>query len=240
MSLRDEILEYQQPDLLVVPKNEVNGQERQDTTGNGLLYTSLYYILLYEHKELTEQDRQDFDRIVRSCMQEPGLLDRSKTKPEDQNSRDDYIGVCVASRLMQLAISHDICEYGKTHGPLWFKWYYKNTNEKSSLSVFFRAWFGRWIEVPALIQKCAFYKPNIFRRLYVFFKLLTSSVNDDVSCLINSLICIAFRRQSHLMDFSIMLYQIRLHKKHENGLKSVLERLLEPQHPIAKYWINNT
>jgi hypothetical protein len=67
--------------------------------GNPLLYTSEYYVMKFLIGELTPQDKIDFERTVRLCYAEKGILNRHPWH-DGQEQHDDYMGVFAACAVL--------------------------------------------------------------------------------------------------------------------------------------------
>lgn len=99
MSLKGEILPYIDAVGLVSPNLPVPVTGR--ASGNGVCYTSEYYILLNKNGELKDQDRTAFAAKIGSCIDSNGLLNRAQAGTDpDQEGPDDYLGVLSACKSL--------------------------------------------------------------------------------------------------------------------------------------------
>jgi hypothetical protein len=100
---------------LVSPYWMIRPGGKHQASLNGVAYTSLYYILLWMHDAITEEDKLNYSVVIYACMKEPGLLRRS---PSDDNmqAHDDLVYFAVACLLLGLfAPSLMVREYMKRH-----------------------------------------------------------------------------------------------------------------------------
>lgn len=214
MGLRDEIKAWTQPNGLVSERaiNPLN-----DTTGNGLLNLSLYYIALWNRKELIASDREAFHKTVKTCATSTLFsvpLNRSPTKIGDQNGWDDYIGVTTASLFLVDSFAYDIYQYGKASG-----WVYNNVD----MGIFsFKAWFGRNPAVCAHFMLCGGKRLSWLERLsmkaFIYFR------SEDATSQILAW-CMS----------AAMVYSAQ--GPSTINLKPFLSQYLDPNHPIVRYWV---
>ena len=96
---REAIKAYTDADGLVCHTQTKFGE--RGASGNGLLYTSIHMLNLFQNKWITEADKQKFSLVVDSCKVERfgWLLHRSPVKT-DLNSHDDYTGVAAAFKII--------------------------------------------------------------------------------------------------------------------------------------------
>lgn len=84
-------------------------------SGNGLTYTSAKILTYWRRGMLNDEDRTQFQNVVESCFQEPGLLMRSPAKSGDQEGWDDYVAVMAACKVAAPAHGSTIREYARRH-----------------------------------------------------------------------------------------------------------------------------
>lgn len=96
MALRDEIVPYLDGNGLVAPW--LAGPASGESSNNGVLYSSQYYIFLQMLGQLTDQDKLDWTNKMLSCIDSSNLLNRAPV-PTDKNleAQDDYFGILTAS-----------------------------------------------------------------------------------------------------------------------------------------------
>lgn len=111
------------------------------TTGNGLLYTGIFYSILALSRQADAADVRRFSDAVDPCWvgEHEGLLERNDGR-EDLQAHDDYIGVVAASYLLNTPHASKIESYGSKRC---FNYNNVKPNEFS-----FRTWQGRF---PGLI-----------------------------------------------------------------------------------------
>lgn len=234
MGLREEIKDYLQPDGLIVPRQSREGEELPDSTGNGLLYLSLYHILLVRRGESRVLDYQDFERIVKSCEREAGLMHRSPTKIFEQNSFDDYVGVCAASYHLKSRWAHRIVNYGNGAKRWPFKWIYNNL-EPGKMTK--QSWFGRRPDVIAHMQfSTSIITPHIFRVIWQAVAIAVSDVGSDSSVIQRFLMIEVAKERSLLIRMASAIWHWRLNRAWPYGFKQVLARHFDGLHPIVRYW----
>src|SRR6267154_669901 len=88
------------------------------STGNGLLHTGLFYMILAINQILDDADKLRFRKAVDDCWVRaksghviPGLLNRNPGRP-DLEGQDDYVGVCGGSYCVRDDSASNIVIYG--------------------------------------------------------------------------------------------------------------------------------
>lgn len=212
--LRDEILQYTQPNGLV---SERTINPANDTTGNGLLNLSLYYVALWNRREVLYTDREAFNRVVRSCACSslfPVPLNRSPTKLGDQNGWDDYIGVATASVLLGSDLAHQIYAYGKQSHMVF------NNVDMGEFS--FKAWFGRNLGVASHLILCGGRDLSLLENLALRASIRFRSSDASSQIL------------AWLMNTAMVYRGLR---SDSFDIKEALSQYLHPEHPIVRYWV---
>lgn len=88
-----------------------------DSSGNGLLYTTMYYIIVFRSCNILSKAEIDFvNARVDKCKLKPGLYARTPGNTYGQEQFDDYLGLivwCIVTDNRKLA--REILWYGITH-----------------------------------------------------------------------------------------------------------------------------
>lgn len=218
-----------------------------DSTGNGLLYLSLAHICAYLNG--FDVRPEEFCNFVRNAYEKQGLLNRSRTKKDDQNGRDDYIGVCAAAKLLLLErLAWEICNAGNHRHFLFFKWFYKNdkpdTLEITKLSTW-KAWLGRQPATITHIQFCAKVWPHELRIIWQAFEIwrvakygMGKPDSSHDAIVLHGLMALVWQRnwyQPWYMKKAITFYEKQL-QLHYGSFGGVLRHVLADNHPIVTYW----
>ena len=127
------------------------------SSGNGLLYTGLFYTILGLRNELTIEDRVRWVSAVKACEVSPGVYNRNPLR-EDFEAHDDYCGIASASAFMGDEFARDILEHG-----LKTDWHYDNTGKEPGLRSDHSRFLGRVAfyymaagEVPGFLRRVGF------------------------------------------------------------------------------------
>lgn len=239
MSLKGEIKDWRQDDGLVTPKNELLGQESIDSTGNGLLYASLYYIQLVKNGDARISDLIEFDAMVSRCLSIQGFLNRSESKgSSEQTGHDDYIGVCAASYLLRSKVALNLIDAGNRKWFIFFKWLYKNNDpvRRDILSLdTWRAWFGRmpW-NICAMQYSTGLIKPHFLRRVFLALSiLLCSMTSSSVLQAYCRLQCVGER--CFMVNLASIVFNWRV--DNNGGMANIIALELDRNHPIVRYWV---
>lgn len=115
MNFKEDIITnyIDQDGLVTIDKNPTKW-----STGNGLLFTGIFLVLLHMLDDLDEDTECNFVKAIRACEVEPGLFDRNPGRT-DSEAHDDYIGVAAASYFCVMGFAHDIWLYGEKHFYCW-------------------------------------------------------------------------------------------------------------------------
>lgn len=87
-------------------------------TGNGLLFTAHYALLLHKCGGLTEEIKEQIKVAVLKCELLPGLWMRTPDNKFGIQSFDDHIGIGTLSVLLDPSISERIIRRGQTAMPI--------------------------------------------------------------------------------------------------------------------------
>ncbi len=233
--LRAAIRTWQQPDGLVSNLNYPG----PDSTGNGLLYTSLYYIALYNRGELEDRDAKEFQDLVTQCSAHNrsfyGLLNRSPTKKYEQTAYDDYVAVTLASKLLGLNdLAWVIVNWGNQRRFLLFKWLYNNL---VPIEFTLQSWMGRRIDAVAHIQSCVdVISVNYLRLLYLFLYILFGSTKGHHQSIIIRYIYGKHSRYK-MIRWAWSRFEKKVVKQYNLGMRQVIAKELGDLHPIVVYWV---
>lgn len=109
MTLKSEIVPFIDGNGLVAP-NLTNPHTRG--SDNGTMFTSEHFIMLQKRGEATEEDRNIWEHLIRSCMPIPGLTVRA---PGDiaVDAPDNIIAILAAAKVLNRPqVARDILNYG--------------------------------------------------------------------------------------------------------------------------------
>lgn len=207
------------------------------SSGNGLRYTSEYYILKFRYGLATKDDTLQFEAIVRRCFAEPGLLNRS---PEDKSQQkfDDYVAVTTASLIFELLLANDIKSYGLKH-----RQYFRN--DKSPSLPFkdkWGAWFGKDQGLIAHFYYADNDTPSWFKTVMWTINILlcayTAKESQD-EWVLSSHQIIAYewsKDRTWPQDQACRIWRRQFKKQWGvDGMSNLLEKYFGHKHPLAKY-----
>lgn len=251
MLLKEDIEDYRQPDGLIVPKSEKPGIENPDTTGDGIKHFSMYHALLVKRGESRIPDYNEFEIVLRSCYSRWGVPHRSKTKTQEQTSKDVLVSASYAAKFMNSKIAYEILNAGNKYrfGP--FKWFYPNLFPELfeygfliPLKIiftrrFWKAWMGKNPEIVTHLQWAGLprgHRPHFLRIVYQAFYFCIVGVKHSGLNSLNKMMAETAYGKSALLDICINFWEWRLGLKWKSGFVESLTNELEPQHPIVRYW----
>jgi hypothetical protein len=235
MGLRDEIAQYRMEGSgLVAPQR----WPTPDSTGNGVLYTSIYYALLVLRGEARPEDLTDYFATFGPCFDRPGLIDRSPSpfKELDQDSFDDYTGLATASRLMEqdFRYARDILSHGRSTGRIYFtRWVYNNVDHDRWTA---RSWLGRQPQFVAHLHFAAGEMPNGFLQ-NAWAESTRKCATDSSAALLQWMRVLAYHGGSQACSPAARSWYDDMSKKW-GRIGNILGADLGREHPLARYAID--
>lgn len=236
MGLKEDILEYMDADGLVAPWKVPSGS--RNGSGNGLLYTSLYYILLANKGLVGTPERLAFMDTVLPCQSsQDGVYNRGPVHP-DQEGPDDYIALVAASSILGLK---SICWGILTHGiekpfqlgPLKLYFNYCNITKENVLHR--SSWLGRMPQLVAHMKFACGVRVPLWQKLVWCYSVVSGvyAKEDNFDAKILSyLLCRVGVGSSKLCDFFRGYFSRRI------NMEAVIKRALGEENPLAVYWTN--
>lgn len=207
MDLKD----YLDPTGLVKPSKGIS------TSGNGLLYTSVYVLL--DNLTLGHlEGAWNYTTVIDQCMLKPGLLTRVPDNSQKQESWDDYLGVAAACiKLNVRSIPRAILWYALRHA------FFMNTDGKLSMDDF----LGRFPQVWSLMWVAAF--PWLKWPMYPILGLIQMTYKFDLSSPGEWQLQWVFLEACKYLGFHFDNYEYAI-----ASLPSVFERYYETGHPFIE------
>lgn len=236
-SIRRDFSEYTDPDGLVQPQRHPS----PGASGNGLVYTSAYYILLKRRGFLTFVDLNAFAAVVKKCSVRDGLLKRGPNHP-DQEGPDDYIAVTAASAHLLRMLAGQVLSYGQNNpfkfGPLTLHWNYCNVCPEPVLHR--SSWMGRSPSFVAHLHYAAGLSASWFSAIgwcvAVLLSCFRPKSDQDARTLSWFLVATAELENRHPWVRRFFLW--KLHRDFPNGMRDVIGNYFQNrEHPLAKYWV---
>lgn len=207
-----------------------------NSSGNGVRYTSEYFILGFRYG-VFKYAESGFTPLIDRCMVLPGLLGRLPApNNRGQGALDDYVLATTASIFNDQTVARSVLSYGqKNH------WFYNNESpERYTL----KSWFGRYPGLIAHFYNCVGERPPLFNNVAWCFSLLwcalTAKENQDEWVLSYYLI-IAYEMSGHyswIQDKIIKYWKARFYKYWPGGMRALLTRYFGHEHPLAKWAID--
>lgn len=197
------------------------------STGNGLLYTGIFYTLLFLRGEALPEDVVRFSKTVYNCWQVPGVLNRNPGRP-DLESHDDYIGVMAASYHLNTPHAKIICGYGEKH---W--WSFNNVDPcKWALQTY----HGRFPGLVGYYRMAARKPPGMLQSLMLNAKITASacpSENASGKILTWLMTTVLEAENKPYFGDSIELWKARM--KHDyKTLNGLFSTYFKPSHPFSQ------
>lgn len=210
--------------------------EDTDFDGNGVLYTSIYFITLRVLGEWDEEiDKPHIDAFYAKCMVHRGLIDRGHDNLS-MEAQDDYIGLAAAGYYCAPYIAEDIRLYG--HNNFWF---YKNMEEaKLPFFAYLSCWFMRLPGVTEHFKMSACYSLNWVERLWWKLSIFwgTRGKAEEVSGRQLEWLMAMVGQHNSALEKTCDLFSKNIAKKYPDGyMGEVFAKFYQrTDHVFAKYW----
>lgn len=202
------------------------------TSGNGLLYTGIFYTLLCLRREVQPGDMERFKKTVNLCYVDrgsqvfPGLLERNDKRP-DLQAHDDYHGVVTASALLNTRHVHDVFAWGYANN-----WSYNNVDPEKWT---FRTWHGRFPGQVAYYTMAARENPGVFGPCVLASKITTNALADPADAggkILVWLMIEGVKGQHALCDEAGRFWYERMRRDY-GSLGALFAKYFGPHHPFA-------
>lgn len=236
--LYDEIKNYIDGNDLVAPNLVEPGTIR--ASDNGTMFTSEYYIMLSERKELQQTDAEAWEQTIRKCMKEPGLTVRA---PGDLaiDAPDNIVAILAAAKVLNRpSVAKDMLDYGIKH-----KGFY-DPNPSSSINWSSFQW--RQIQlVFAMLCASNSYKWYKFWQwplmIYTALVILVSCINTPTGDTDSRRLCWslihAVANDSFLCKLATKVWWNRLLVDYgTEGYRVVCNIYYQDNHPFRRYAVN--
>lgn len=228
MTFREEIEQH-----YTDPEGMISGVRDPDvawTSGNHLLITSTYYVLLNELDRLTPKDMTNFTRLVQGCEVVPGVYNRNAGR-YDLQAHDDYIGIIAASYVLGLSFVEDILNHGEKNG-----WLFDNTQGRVPSG---EPYFGRLPDFAPLVRSANRQALTLWEQLLFCGSLLVNALRprgNESGVILSWLETKPTQGKHGLIDLAISFWKKRLVKKYPNGMGEVFGIYYGVSHPYSVYY----
>lgn len=230
------------------------------TSGNHHVIAAVHHKFLALMNMVDPEDLQKARKFIESTRDVTGVFNRAATKLEDQ-AHDDIMALCVSDYYLGLrqyaAELHQVgtrwtagwMKIGKFKFPMFFKWYFDNTEETPEIEV--KKWFGRFLWLPGLIKECLndpkegmswWHRMNfiIYLLANVYFEKDPTSVSGRQLRWLT--VDVIYRRGYRLTNWAIRKWRKRqeevfgpMEPMADSGWNLALGRYYSPTHPFAIY-----
>lgn len=223
MDLRREIFEhYVDRDGLVTIDRDPTPQ----STGNGLLFTSIYLVLQKLRGEITDEDGNKFIKPILNCQIEPGLYNRNPGRP-DREAWDDYVGIAAVGAMLYRFFSTEIVQYGSRNA-----WCFNNENPGHFKPW---AWHGRFLGLIGVYLMAAGQQPSFLQKLLIGSMLRSGVARDNAdpgAKITTWLKTVIVKNYSAHWDDDILEFN-RSIVKHFGSLSGLFACYFGPTHPFS-------
>lgn len=223
IDFREEIkLHYTDPEGMITGVRDPQGKW---TSGNHLLITGTYFVILSQVDVITKEDIAALEHAVRPCEVEPGRYNRNAGRP-DRQAHDDYIGVAAGSAAVGSVLHDEIVAYGSRH------WWYVNNQEPFRLG----ALFWRFPGLVSFFYAAAGKRPSLLGQLVAAASIAVNAHSprgEESGTIMNWLKIQSFKGKGWLLDLAISYWKKRLFTKYPQGMGEVFEIYYGKGHPFS-------
>lgn len=245
MALRDEIIPFIDGNGLVSP-SLANGAQR--ASGNGVMYSSEYYVMLEKLKLATDQDLADFDQKMKSCLNPQNVLCREPqpTAVDDQEGPDDYFGLMnackqldnveIPRKLLWAMIKNFGCLNNKDPGKFSFASFMPRFGHLMACMV--SAAFPSWKNPLHILVRVACLPLYVYTAIILVLADAFTPVNNSDSRRLSWHCWQCVKDSSLLCRLSGSIWLNRLYAGYgPDGMKAVAKLYYHDDHPFIKYWV---
>lgn len=206
------------------------------STGNGILFTGIFYYILAVNKLIDSKDIERFSKAIKNCYvinnhgQCLGLLNRNPGRL-DLEAQDDYIGAALASSVVDKTICRHIELYGSVNN-----WSYDN---QRPFQFSLRCWHQRFPGLVGFYKICAYgdynlniFDPNLFDTFSIFIKLLLPISMDASDVILDWLMTRAFKRR-WIFKYLVKYWEYRFLKIY-GEVNRVMKIYYGESHPFSR------
>lgn len=227
MSFREEVEQnYTDAEGMIT---SVRDPKEKWTSGNHLLITGTYYVLLSYLDRTTEADVENFKKLVKSCEVRPGVYNRNQNRPDAQ-AHDDYIGIVAASYFLQSDFHREVLDHGENNN-----WTFDNTDNDI---VEINSYFSRFPDFVPFVRAANGKSPSLWEQVLFAIAILVSAFSDKNETsgkILKWLEIQTIRNKYFIIDSAIFFWKKMIFKKYPNGMGDVFGIYFGKDHPFAKY-----
>lgn len=233
-------------------------------SGNGILYTSEYYITLKRLNEIDSDDRARFINVIAQCEVQKGLYRRAPGWIDYNEAQDDYLGLLTASYLINPIIAKQILDYGKKSKanlailvsflklPNWIKVTLQfilkrinvpfNFNNVKPEETSEASWLGRHFPLVTHMYFCAGEKPPFWRKLLWCLGILIScfsKTEDHDAWMLTWLLVLVGQDQGSMCRLVSKIWLIVFKLRFGSTAQGICARTLlaDVYHPLGKRFV---
>lgn len=204
----------------------VTHHKNKGPSGNGLLYTAWWVIILQQNGQLTPEVRAKYRKALQQCEVLPGLYKRHPMI-HDHQGPDDYVGLLAVSRIAKLGLARRIALWGTDNC------YNYNHIEPGKWRL--KSWFGRMRQFVAHSKFAYGRQPSLIDKMIWCITVMTSahaSPKDQDRWTLTWLLIATAKDQSILTNFAARYFMKRMPA---GGLSLIFAQYFTYDHPIAKH-----
>lgn len=198
----------------------------EQTTDNGALFTTEYYLILKRMNFLLSSDLDNYKQIMEDCMQSDGM---SQRKPGDnsQDSPDNMIALAVGSKAFGTNFAQRMLAYGRTTFP---KYVY---NQPNPGKFTWSAWMGRMPGLIGFMKICAGEKANPLELLCLYAGVIITMLQPHSNTSDKLLTQIMLEQ---MPDSLIKRLWNKYIKNAYGGINGVCQIYFPTNSPFRAYW----
>lgn len=223
---------------IIIDKNGFVALTGQDSSDNGLLYTSEFFILLSRNSETARiAGWLTYSHIIDQCFRNGNPCRRPGNL--DQEGPDDLIGIAAASKALKTGHAAIMLAYGRsTRLPFipFFPGYIYNTPKPGKFTM--NAWMGRMPGLIGHIRNCAGEKMNALNWAGIILGVLITVARPPEETSDRLLTELIVRSLPDTVLGRLVQRYWDTHIRQVYGsINSVVVFYFGNCHPFARYWV---
>lgn len=202
------------------------------STGNGLMHTGFFTVILANQNSLLEEDKDRFAAAVDMCTQTdkdnipiPGLYVRSIWKKADDQSHDDYIGISAGAYFAAPKIADAIIDYGER-----YNWCFDVQNPRVENPLY---WHDRFFGLVAFYKLCGKRNTTLVEKIVLSASILISVVLGSDSSRVKAFMQVSVYRAESRVIGGLTGFVWDLLMKRFDPLGKAWENYFKKGHPFS-------
>lgn len=216
-------------------------------SGNGLMYTSEFYIMAYRRGLLKQEDINNFEKLVLSCIGPSGALNRNPLPHESgQEGPDDYYAIlnaCIQLGIVSIPrifLKSAMRHLGALNNVQLGKWTPQSflLRQPGLVATLITACFPSLKNPLHYLIRALFFPFYLITAIIIALSGISAPIEEVDSRRLAWHLAESTDKRSLLCFLASKIWFNRLKDQYgDNGMKTVATLYYEKGHPFATYWV---